>query len=198
LIGVAVTSGKDHVMLGTKTGLAIRFDESDVRAMGRPAGGVTGARFKREGDEVIDMVVIPAGENVPGCAVLTGCLLGYGKRTLLEEYPVKGRGTQGVINIETGERNGDVVGMKLVRDTDDVIFMTANGIVMRTGVGEIRQTGRAAAGVRLLKLDEGDKLVSFAVVERDEEEPKPVEGEAPAAPDAPAPDAPAPEAPPTA
>lgn len=176
LIGVAVTSGRDHIMLGTKTGLAIRFGEDEVRAMGRPAGGVIGAKFKREGDEVIGMVVVPGGENVAGVCVLTGCAFGYGKRTPLEDYPQKGRGTQGVINIDAGDRNGDVVGMKLVRDTDDVIFMTEKGIVMRTRVEEIRQTGRNAAGVRLLKLDDKDKLVTMAAVER--EEPGPVSPDA--------------------
>jgi DNA gyrase subunit A len=192
LINVAVTSGKDHVILGTKTGLAIRFGEDEVRAMGRPAGGVIGAKFKREGDEVIDMIIVPAGNNEPGVCVLTGCALGYGKRTALEDYPQKGRGTQGVINIEAGERNGDVVAMRLVRDTDDVIFMTQAGIVMRTSVGEIRQTGRNAAGVRLLKLDDGDKLVALAVVERDEEEEStpetaPATDTPPATPEPPAP-----------
>src|SRR5215212_3621979 len=113
LIGVEITSGKDHVILGTKSGLAIRFEEADVRAMGRPAGGVTGARFKREGDEVIDMIVIPNGDNSK-CFVLTACVNGYGKRTPLTDYPVKGRGTRGVINIDANERNGEVVGMKLV------------------------------------------------------------------------------------
>src|SRR5438093_12308117 len=97
LIGVEITSGRDHVILGTRSGLAVRFEESEVRAMGRPAAGVTGARFKREGDQVIDMIVIP--EGAMGCCVLTACVNGYGKRTPLEDYPTKGRGTRGVINI---------------------------------------------------------------------------------------------------
>jgi DNA gyrase subunit A len=167
LIGVEITSGKDHVMLGTRSGLAIRFDEADVRAMGRPAGGVTGARFKREGDEVVDMIVIPSGED--GCCVLTACVHGYGKRTPLSEYPVKGRGTRGVINIDANDRNGDVVGMKLVEDDDDVMFITEKGIMMRTRVAEIRETGRGASGVRLIRLDEGDKLVALAKVDAEEE-----------------------------
>ncbi|MGH7214621.1 MAG: DNA gyrase subunit A, partial [Tepidisphaeraceae bacterium] len=187
LIDVAVTSGKDHVILGTKSGLAIRFEESDVRAMGRPAGGVTGARFKREGDEVVAMLVVPGGSN-EGLKLLTACVLGYGKRTPLADYPVKGRGTRGVINIEAGERNGDVVGMKLVTDTDELMLITEKGIIMRTGVDEIRETGRNAAGVRLIKLDEGDKLVAMAQVE-----PGEVEGEAKS--DAPAPESPAPPTP---
>src|SRR4051812_5441837 len=113
LISVAITSGKDHVLLGTKSGLAVRFEEDAVRSMGRPAGGVTGVRFKREGDEVVDMVIVPNGSN-ENCKLLTGCANGFGKRTPLEDYPVKGRGTRGVINIDATDRNGEVVGMKLV------------------------------------------------------------------------------------
>jgi DNA gyrase subunit A len=167
LIDVCITGGGDHVMLGTKSGLAVRFEESEVRAMGRPAGGVTGARFKRDGDEVVAMLCVPNGQN-GNLKVLTGCVNGFGKRTPLEDYPVKGRGTRGVINIDANERNGEVVGMKLVTDNDEVMFITEKGILMRTRVSEIRETGRNAAGVRLLKLDEGDKLVAMAKVEAEE------------------------------
>jgi len=167
LIDVAVTGGKDHILLGTKSGLAIRFEEEDVRTMGRPAGGVTGARFKRDGDAVVSMLVIPTGENT-GTKVLTACQKGYGKRTPLEDYPVKGRGTRGVINIDANDRNGEVVNMKLVNDTDEVMLITEKGILMRTPVSEIRDTGRNASGVRLMKLDEGDRLVAMAKVEAEE------------------------------
>ena len=163
LIDVCVTTGHDHIILGTRSGLAIRFEEADVRAMGRPAGGDTGARFKREGDGVVSMLVVPHGENADR-KVLTACQNGYGKRTPLEDYPVKGRGTRGVINIDANDRNGDVVGMKLVIDSDEVMFITEKGIIMRTRIGEIRETGRGASGVRLLKVDEGDKLVAMALV----------------------------------
>ncbi|MGH7176280.1 MAG: DNA gyrase subunit A [Tepidisphaeraceae bacterium] len=167
LIAVEITTGNDHIMLGTKSGLAVRFEEKEARAMGRPAGGVTGVRFKREADEVVDMIVVPNGDNAGG-KVLTGCVNGYGKRTPLEDYPVKGRGTRGVINIDANDRNGDVVGMKLVADTDEVMLITEKGILIRTRVSEIRETGRNAAGVRLIKLDEGDKLVAMAKIEPDE------------------------------
>ena len=132
----------------------------------RPAGGVTGARFKREGDAVISMIIVPNGEN-GCCQVLTACVKGYGKRTPLEDYPVKGRGTRGVINIDANDRNGDVVAMTLVVDDDQVMFITEKGILMRTSVGEIRQTGRNAAGVRLIKLDDGDRLVALCKVDAD-------------------------------
>jgi DNA gyrase subunit A len=168
LIDVNVTSGHDHVILGTRSGLAIRFEEADVRAMGRPAGGVTGARFKRDGDGVVSMLVVPGGDNTER-KVLTACQNGYGKRTPLADYPVKGRGTRGVINIDATDRNGDVVGMKLVIDSDEVMFITEKGIIMRTRTGEIRETGRNASGVRLLKVDEGDKLVAMALVAAGEE-----------------------------
>ena len=177
LIGVEITSGKDHLVLGTKSGLAIRFEETDVRAMGRPASGVTGARFKREGDEVVSMLVIPFGENA-GWQLLTACLNGYGKRTPADEYPVKGRGTRGVINIDANDRNGDVVGIKLVGNEDELMLITEKGIMMRTRVSEIRETGRNAAGVRLIKVDEGDKLVAIAKIDAEEAEKSP-EFEAP-------------------
>ena len=167
LIDVAVTSGGDHIILGTKSGLAIRFQEMDVRAMGRPAGGVTGARFKREGDTVVAMLVVPGGDNT-SLKVLTACVNGYGKRTPLGEYPVKGRGTRGVINIDATERNGEVVGMKLVADTDEVMLITEKGILIRTRIGEIRETGRNAAGVRIIRVDDGDKLVAMAKIDIDE------------------------------
>ena len=171
LIGVECTSGKDHVILGTKSGLAIRFEEADVRAMGRPAGGVTGARFKREGDEVVSMLVVSEGRN-EGVKVLTGCVNGYGKRTPLEDYPVKGRGTRGVINIDANDRNGEVIGMTLVQDDDQAMMITSKGILIRTRVSEIRETGRNAAGVRLIKLDEGDRLVAMAKIDAEDEDEK--------------------------
>ena len=171
LIDVKCTSGKDHVILGTKSGLAIRFDEADVRAMGRPAGGVTGARFKREGDAVVSMLVVPDGKN-EGMKLLTACVNGFGKRTPLEDYPVKGRGTRGVINIDANERNGEVVGIALVEDVSEVMMITSKGILIRTRVSEIRETGRNAAGVRLIKVDEGDKLVAMAKIDAEDEEEK--------------------------
>ncbi len=181
LIDVAVTTGSDHVMLGTKSGLAVRFEEGEVRAMGRTAGGVTGVRFKRENDEVVAMLVIPTGSN-EGLQVLTGCVKGFGKRTPLADYPVKGRGTRGVINIDAGDRNGDVVGLRLVAEGDGVMMITQKGILIRTRVNEIRETGRAAAGVKLLSLDDGDTLVAIARVPGSEEEPPAVTGAEPAAP----------------
>lgn len=170
LIEVALSSGKDHILLATKSGLAIRFEEGEVRAMGRTAGGVTGARFKREGDAVVAMVVIPNGSN-DACCLLTATENGYGKRSPLTEYPVKGRGTRGVADIDTEDRNGDVVGVKLVSDTDELMMITEKGILIRTRAADVSQIGRNTKGVRLIRIDEGDKLVAMARVEAEEETP---------------------------
>ena len=165
LIGVEITGGNDQLLLGTKKGLAIRFNETDVRAMGRPAGGVTGIRFKREGDEVVSMVVVAQGQTPQNCMILTACVNGFGKRTPVEEYRLQGRGGSGVINIDASERNGDVVGMNAVSDNDELMLITEKGILIRTKVAEIRETGRNAQGVRLIKLDDGDRLVAMARID---------------------------------
>jgi DNA gyrase subunit A len=166
LIGVAITSGQDQILLGTKRGMAIRFDEKDVRAMGRPAGGVKGIELE-EGDEVVGMIVVPHGQAVGECMVLTAVVNGFGKRTPVEDYRLIRRGGKGVINIKTNDRGGEVVGMKAVCGTDELMLITEKGILIRTRVDEIRETGRNAAGVRLIKLDEGDRLVAMAKVDAD-------------------------------
>ena len=194
LIGVEITAGNDEILLGTRQGMAIRFNEANVRAMGRPAGGVKGIELTETTppadqspgkDEVVDMIVVPqdpAANAGKICMVLTACENGFGKRTPVDEYRLQRRGGSGVINIKTSERNGDVVGMKAVCDDDDVMLITEKGILMRTRVSEIRETGRNAQGVRLIRLDEGDKLVAMEKVEPEEVAGE--EGETPA-PDAP-------------
>jgi DNA gyrase subunit A len=183
LIDVQISSGQDQVLLGTKKGLAIRFVETDVRAMGRPAGGVTGIRFKKEGDEVVGMVVVPHDQPPANCMILTACVNGYGKRTPVEEYRLQGRGGSGVINIDASERNGEVVGMKAVTDADELMLITEKGILIRTRVEEIRETGRNAQGVRLIKLDEGDRLVAMAKIDSEAPVRNGEEGEAKAPPE---------------
>jgi DNA gyrase subunit A len=181
LIGVAVTNGNDQVLLATREGMAIRFDESDVRDMGRPAAGVSGADLAK-GDEIVDLVIIPHGQETGDnqVTVLTACENGYGKRTPVEEYRLTRRGAKGVINIKTTDRNGPVVGVKAVRDGDELMMITKGGQVVRIGVtGELREMGRNTQGVRLLRLDEKDKLVGVARVVPEEDN-----GAAPAAPSA--------------
>ncbi len=166
LIGVAVTNGNDQILLATREGMAIRFEEGDVRDMGRPAGGVTGAKLEDK-DEIVDLVIIPHGQETGAnqVTVLTACQNGYGKRTPVEEYRLTSRGAKGVINIKTTDRNGPVVGVKPVRDGDELMMITKGGQVVRIGVtGELREMGRNTQGVRLIRLEPSDMLVSVARV----------------------------------
>lgn len=164
LIGVALTNGKNHIILGTKDGMAIRFDESQARPMGRTARGVRGIKL-RKGDAVVDMIIAEEAATL-----LTICEKGFGKRTTLEDYRPQHRGGIGLINIKTSERNGSVVALKAVKDEDDIMIMTANGIVIRTGLEEIREIGRNTQGVRLIKLEENDKVVAVERVVKEEGE----------------------------
>ncbi len=154
LIGVALTSGQNHIILGTKDGMAIRFEESQARPMGRSARGVKGINL-RKGDFVVDMVVAEEGASL-----LTVCENGFGKRTELEDYRPQHRGGIGLINIKTSDRNGNVVAIKTVKTDDDIMIITAKGIIIRTGLDELREIGRNTQGVRLIKLDEDDKVVA--------------------------------------
>ncbi len=158
LIGVKLTNGKQDIILGTEQGKAIRFSEENVRTMGRVTHGVKGITLKGD-DRVRGMVVVD--ENA---TLLTVCANGFGKRTDFSEYPAHHRGGQGVINIKTTDRNGNVVALIDVRDTDELIMITAKGMVIRTSVRTIRSIGRNTQGVTLFSVEEGDKLVSVARV----------------------------------
>ncbi len=162
LIGVALTTGEDEIMLGTKNGKIIRFDESDARSMGRVSRGVIGIKLKDE-DEVVSLVV-PKED----ASFLTVTEKGYGKRTNLEEYRTQSRGGMGLIDIKTTKRNGNVVSMKSVRDDDEIMMITAKGIVIRTGLDQVREIGRNTQGVKLINLKEDDKLVAAAKLEASE------------------------------
>jgi len=162
LINVGLTEESDEIVLGTRQGMSIRFQQSDVRAMGRAAGGVKGITLKRN-DLVVDMVVIR-----PGMSLLTVCENGYGKRTDIEEYRLQKRGGSGIINIKATERNGDVVALRAVQDEDELMLITANGLMLRTAVSQTREIGRATQGVKLIRVDEGDKVVSVARIAREE------------------------------
>ncbi len=164
LIGVATTSGANEIVLGTAEGMSIRFSEEDLRPMGRATYGVNGIDLD-DGDRVVDMIVPEAGQTI-----LTGCEQGYGKRSAIDEYRLQSRSGKGVINIRTTVRNGKVIGIKAVRDEDGVIMITQGGIVVRIAVKDIRSMGRATQGVRLIRLDEGDKLTSIARVEAEEDD----------------------------
>jgi DNA gyrase subunit A len=163
LIGAAITTGESEVVLGTADGMSIRFKDGDMRAMGRATVGVYGVDLE-EGDKVVDMIVL-----TPGVTILTACENGYGKRSQVDEYRLQSRGGKGVINIRTTDRNGKVVGMLAVTDDDDLIMISEGGIVVRIAVKDIRSMGRATQGVRFIRLEEGDKLVSVARVVKEED-----------------------------
>jgi len=154
LIDVALTTGQDHIILGTRDGMTIRFDEQEVRAMGRASRGVRGVKLRPD-DEVVGMVI-----PEPKAALFTVCENGYGKRTGVENYRSQTRGGVGLKNIKTSDRNGKVVSLKSVQPGDDLMLITANGMIIRTGLDEIRSIGRNTQGVRLIKLKEDDKLVA--------------------------------------
>jgi DNA gyrase subunit A len=183
LVGAAITDGRHDVMLFSDAGKAVRFDENDVRPMGRTARGVRGMNLDAA-HEVIAMLVAPAeieGQEAPATesgeastipsSVLTATENGFGKRTPISEYTRHGRGTKGMIAIQTTERNGKVVAAVLVSEQDQIMLITTGGILVRTRVSEIREMGRATQGVTLINVDEGTQLSGLQrVAESDDEE----------------------------
>jgi len=161
---VELTDGRKKIFLATRQGMAICFDESDVRPMGRPARGVRGIDL-RDGDYVVSVAAVRGDEQM-----LTITEKGFGKKTSLEAYRVQARGGKGVINVRTTERNGQVVAVMPVREDDEVMLITTQGKVLRLEVSEIRETGRGTQGVRLIKLAADDLVASASLVGREEEE----------------------------
>lgn len=169
LINVERTSGENEIVLGSREGMAVRFQEGNVRAMGRGARGVRGMTLA-PGDSLVAMVAIE-----PGYSLLTICENGYGKRTGIEAYRKTRRGGKGVVNIRTTDRNGRVVEMLAVRDDDEIMIIASSGMMLRTDLSAVREIGRATQGVRLIRLNEGDKVVAVAKIAREngEEEGSP-------------------------
>ncbi|TNC98997.1 MAG: DNA gyrase subunit A [Gallionellaceae bacterium] len=165
LIGVALTDGKHDVMLFSDGGKAVRFEESDVRSMGRVTRGVRGMNLSK-GGKVIALLVAENEQQ----SVLTATENGFGKRTPIAEYTRHGRGTQGMIAIQTSERNGKVVAATLVQPEDEIMLIGTNGVLIRTRVKEIREMSRATQGVTLINLGKGDKLAGLGRVAETEED----------------------------
>lgn len=159
LIGCAISNGKSDVVMATKQGKAIRFNEDEIRPMGRSARGVTGIRFGEEDDHVIGLEVIDAESTI-----LTVCENGYGKRSPLDEYRQQTRGGKGIYTIKLSERNGLVVSIVQVADTDDVMLMTTGGKIVRFSVEELGVISRHTQGVRLINVDEGEKVIGVCKV----------------------------------
>ncbi len=162
LVEVRKTDGKQKLIIATKKGQAIRFKESDAREIGRTGQGVIGIRLKGKGDEVVGTAVC----RKP--ALLTITEKGYGKRTAIDEYRLQARGGSGVINIKTEGRNGDVVGIRAVDEDDEIIVMSSGGQAIRTFVKDISVIGRNTQGVRIIRLKDGEKVATFAVVPKEE------------------------------
>jgi DNA gyrase subunit A len=168
LISVGITEGTADLLLGTRNGWAIRFREETVRPMGRSARGVRGIKLREGDDQVVGMAVVPRDRPV---TLLTVCENGYGKRTPTSDYPTKNRGGKGVITIKTTERNGKVVGLRIVTDEDDLMLITDKGKLIRMPVDGIPTVGRNTQGVRLIRLEEAEKVVAIErIAEREEGE----------------------------
>jgi len=187
LVAVRLTDGKQLVFLASHEGMAIRFDEENVRSMGRPAYGVRGMDLEKD-DYIVGMAVTPkeakkktngqgkdkveTDENEPSL-ILSVTEQGYGKRTPVEEYRLQSRGGKGVINVKTTARNGKVVAIMLVDESSEVMLISQFGKILRTDTTQIREAGRSTQGVRLLQLEEGDRVASAAIIqEKEEEDPK--------------------------
>jgi DNA gyrase subunit A len=177
LIDVKLTRGStgegdpgDDVVLITKDGMSIRFHETDVRSMGRAAGGVRGISLET-GDAVVAAAIV-----VPDAALLVAGENGIGKRTAFEEYRVQSRGGKGIITMKTGDKTGGVIGALTVRDNDEIMLITVGGQMVRTFVKDIREAGRNTQGVKLVNLDAGDKLQAVApVIGEDKEDAAPAD-----------------------
>jgi DNA gyrase subunit A len=169
VIGAQISDGTNEIFIGTRSGMSIRFPESDVRPMGRTAYGVRGISLRDE-DEVVGMDVL-----APGGTILSVTEQGYGKRTELDEYRVQSRGGIGIINIQTSDRNGKVIGVVQVRDDDELMLITQQGKILRMASNTIRAIGRATQGVRLIDIEGDDRAVSIARLEEQDDEAKSVD-----------------------
>jgi len=163
LIGVDITDGSRNIMLFTSAGKSICFKESQVRSMGRTAGGVRGIKLQ-ESQRVMSLIVADEG------CVLTATTNGFGKRTLVEQYPVQGRGGQGVVSIQVSERNGAVIGAVLVKDGEEIMLISNRGTLVRTRINEVSIVGRNTQGVKLIGLSNGENLVGLEKIEEVEDD----------------------------
>lgn len=168
LINVFLTDGQADVIMGTKFGYSVRFAETDVRNMGRTATGVRGIKL-REGDHLVGATIVSDDQEV-----LVLSEKGYGKRTPASEYPRKGRGGKGIITLKVADKNGPLAGLTTVQGDEDIMVITDTGVIIRTSVANISQTGRSTMGVKVMRLDEEAKIMTFALVDaadqKDQEE----------------------------
>lgn len=167
LINVFLTDGQADVIMGTKFGYSVRFAETDVRNMGRTATGVRGIKL-REGDHLVGATIVSDDQEV-----LVLSEKGYGKRTPASEYPTKGRGGKGIITLKVADKNGPLAGLTTVQGNEDIMVITDTGVIIRTSIANISQTGRSTMGVKVMRLDEEAKIMTFALVDAaDEKDPE--------------------------
>ncbi len=159
LINVFLTDGQADVIMGTKFGYSVRFAETDVRNMGRTATGVRGIKL-REGDHLVGATIVSDDQEV-----LVLSEKGYGKRTPASEYPTKGRGGKGIITLKVADKNGPLAGLTTVQGNEDIMVITDTGVIIRTSIANISQTGRSTMGVKVMRLDEEAKIMTFALVD---------------------------------
>jgi DNA gyrase subunit A len=158
------TDGKKDILLASRCGMSIRFHETDVRAMGRTATGVTGMRFKNKGDYIVGAAVADPNEQV-----LTVSEQGYGKRSEVDDYRMQSRGGTGVMTLKVTEKTGELVSLEIVKPEDELMIITGKGVIIRQGIDDIRETGRVAQGVKLIRLGEGDRVAAVAKILQGEE-----------------------------
>ncbi|MCB0309609.1 MAG: DNA gyrase subunit A, partial [Bdellovibrionales bacterium] len=165
LIGVDISSGQDDVLLSTREGMAIRFAEDQVRAMGRSAAGVRGIGLG-SGDQVVGMAVVRKSDEAGAedKALLTVCENGYGKRTSLSDYRTQNRGGKGLIDIKADDRNGPVVSVSVITESSELMLITTSGMVIRFRAKDVSIIGRNTKGVRLINLGDGEKVVAVAQI----------------------------------
>jgi hypothetical protein len=166
LIDVHLTDGKNDIVIGTADGVAIRFQEQEVRVMGRSAGGVRAIKLEK-GDRVVGAVVLRRA----GTTILVATEDGFGKRSETEDYRVSHRGGKGIITVKASEKTGKMIAIKEVAEKDDVVIVTTGGIIIRQHASDIRLAGRNTQGVRLIKLAAGDKVSDVAAVPSEDDEP---------------------------
>jgi DNA gyrase subunit A len=165
LMGARITDGKQEILIGTNHGMAIRFNEKEIRSMGRSAAGVRAIKLGK-GDSVIGLLAVKRA----GASILIVTDKGYGKRSELADYRITRRGGKGVITMKSSDKNGSMISIREVTDSDDLMIITNKGIMIRQHVEDIRVMGRNTQGVRLIKLDSGDSISAVASVVGDEVE----------------------------
>jgi len=190
LMDAHLTDGKHHVLLGVRSGKAIRFEETDVRPMGRTARGVKGIELSSRDDRVVGMMVVDPDDTE---AVLSVSENGFGKRTPLEEYRLQNRGGKGIITMSITERNGPLVGLQVARSDDELMVITRGGIIIRMGMGTISSMGRNTQGVKLINLDSQDGVATVAPVASSAALDEAAQKQAGQEPDSETPESPGPE-----